>query len=838
MSVLLFLLTLALAVAAWRGRRSGRRDRVARLVVGWLAGAALLRVLLELAESGAAGTATPAVAAAAGVAGLWTWSRIASLALLKPRRRDLFLRAPFALAALVLAISAGGRGTAFRSTLSGEGPAQLVIFLALAAWSYRWRDALTTRQLFATVAGLVAYAGLSLPAWATPAAAAAIPAPAAAFLGLARWTSALALAHAVLAIPPVVVRFVKDPTLGIRTVRWRVALSHTLVVSVPLAIVAGLWILTTFLGAGADRALVARRALASEAEGLQAALDQALGSPGTPEAALEALARSRRGKWPGLRVWSVSSGTARRVSGRSVEGEASLAAWCAGLDSLPASGVVELEGRRWLGAAARAGGTGAVALLPLGEAIAGAPSRITGVPVTMRERAPRIRSGTAPDSAAAAAAARTDSAELERVRRVTRRFGLPDSLVRGDAGTDRDGSRVHITTGGDTLDVGERGNTPGTGEAVVAGITLGPRGWRQGRFALQVHVGMRETLSGLFRNVRENLYNLVPIVILAGLVLLLLPVALFNFRIVSQLGRSVTEPAAALRDGARALGEGRLEHRIEVRGEDELWQTAGAFNRMAEGLERARARELERQKLENELEVARRIQARLLPAGPPAVGGLEISGHSESAREVGGDYYDHLLLPDGRVLLVIADVSGKGVPAALLMSAFRAALLSQDTQRGDPAEVAGRLNEFLHRSVEPGRFVTAFLGFLDPRDGRFTYANAGHNPPAILRADGRVEWLTAGGLILGILSPSSFESGQVVIEPGDLLALYTDGVTEGANAAGELFGEERLVEVLRRRAGEPCAELAGDLVREVREFEGEQGPADDITVLLARRSRA
>ena len=190
----------------------------------------------------------------------------------------------------------------------------------------------------------------------------------------------------------------------------------------------------------------------------------------------------------------------------------------------------------------------------------------------------------------------------------------------------------------------------------------------------------------------------------------------------------------------------------------------------------------------------------------------------------------------GRVLLVIADVSGKGVPAALLMSAFRASLMSQEADGASPAQVAERLNAFLYRSVDPGKFVTAFMGFLDGATGRFVYANAGHNPPVLLRADGSVEWLATGGLILGILPECRFESGEAVLGTGDLLLLYTDGVTEGADAAGEQFGEDRLVASLRLLADRSCASVVSELVREVRAFEGTTGPADDVTLLAARRS--
>jgi sigma-B regulation protein RsbU (phosphoserine phosphatase) len=123
----------------------------------------------------------------------------------------------------------------------------------------------------------------------------------------------------------------------------------------------------------------------------------------------------------------------------------------------------------------------------------------------------------------------------------------------------------------------------------------------------------------------------------------------------------------------------------------------------------------------------------------------------------------------------------------------------------------------------------------DTRTGALAYANAGHNPPLLLRREGEPEWLTAGGLILGILPDSRFEAGHCVLAPGDLLVLYTDGVTEGADAAGELWGEERLLALVRSHAAAPATELCARIVREVRGFEGDQGPADDITVLVARR---
>jgi sigma-B regulation protein RsbU (phosphoserine phosphatase) len=217
------------------------------------------------------------------------------------------------------------------------------------------------------------------------------------------------------------------------------------------------------------------------------------------------------------------------------------------------------------------------------------------------------------------------------------------------------------------------------------------------------------------------------------------------------------------------------------------------------------------------------------------VPGLEIAGLYEPAREVGGDYFDHLALGDGRVLLVIADVSGKSVPAALIMSAFRSALISQDLPRIRPAALAERLNQLLHASLDPGKFVTAFLAFLDGASGRIEYVNAGHNPPVLMRRDRSHEVLERGGTILGILPSTRYEQGEAVLGPGELIALYTDGVSEGANAQGEQWGDARLLSMLAKADGRPCAELAREIAAAVRAFEGEQGATDDITLVIARR---
>jgi sigma-B regulation protein RsbU (phosphoserine phosphatase) len=342
-------------------------------------------------------------------------------------------------------------------------------------------------------------------------------------------------------------------------------------------------------------------------------------------------------------------------------------------------------------------------------------------------------------------------------------------------------------------------------------------------------------ISGLVRDTRSNVLGIIPLMMLGFFTLLALLVLAWDLAMVTGMGRSIADAVGALRGAAVRMGAGDLTHRITVRGDDDLWQVAGAFNQAAAELERARAAERERQRIEDELEVARGIQTRLLPAGPPRVDGLEVAGHYDPALEVGGDYYDHIVLDPHRVLLVIADVSGKSVPAALIMSGFRAALVSQDLAHVEIAPLAGRLNDFLHQSLDSGKFVTAFLAVLDGRDGSVAYVNAGHNPPLLLRADGTPEWLHTGGTLLGILPGGRYEPGVARLELGDLLVLYTDGVTEAAQADDEQWGETRLLAAVTGMRAASCAAVADAVAAAVRLHEGSAGATDDVTLMVARR---
>jgi phosphoserine phosphatase RsbU/P len=253
-------------------------------------------------------------------------------------------------------------------------------------------------------------------------------------------------------------------------------------------------------------------------------------------------------------------------------------------------------------------------------------------------------------------------------------------------------------------------------------------------------------------------------------------------------------------------------------------------------IERERLVEIEQieRVMEAELQQAAEIQRRFLPAQPPQLPGLELAGFNSACRSVGGDYYDFLLYPDGKVVLVIADVAGKGMPAALVMTNLQAKVQALADSPADPAMAVARLNRGLLANSPGNRFVTLFLAVLDPKTGELVYCNAGHNPPLLRRANGEVVTLTGGGPVLGLFPGLRFEQVACRMEPGGALLLFSDGVTEAFDPAREEFGEERLTKLCREQH-EASAESIVDAVHgAVMKWIQGAPTEDDITVVAAR----
>jgi len=245
------------------------------------------------------------------------------------------------------------------------------------------------------------------------------------------------------------------------------------------------------------------------------------------------------------------------------------------------------------------------------------------------------------------------------------------------------------------------------------------------------------------------------------------------------------------------------------------------------------AQQIEKERLEEQLEVAAQIQRRLLPQASPEVKGWELRGVSQSCYEIGGDYFDYLRLSDGRLGLVIADVSGKGVGAALLMAAFQASLRAL-AGTCPPVELLERLNKVMFENSPAAKYVTAFYGELDPATGEFIYVNAGHNPPLVV-CDGKAKALDSTGPVVGLIQPARFATGSERLAPGTLLVLYTDGVTECENAAEIEYGQERLTRLIERTASAELAAVAAALFDDLASYAAGAPRKDDTTTVLVRR---
>jgi serine phosphatase RsbU (regulator of sigma subunit) len=254
-------------------------------------------------------------------------------------------------------------------------------------------------------------------------------------------------------------------------------------------------------------------------------------------------------------------------------------------------------------------------------------------------------------------------------------------------------------------------------------------------------------------------------------------------------------------------------------------------------IENARLAEVEQAEriMARDLSQAAEIQGRMLPEKAPVVPGADLAGFNMACRTVGGDYYDFFTYPDGRVALALGDVSGKGMPASLMMMALHARVQVLAEDPGNLAHFMTRINKATCAKCPSNRFITFFFSVLNAVTGELAYANAGHNPPILVRANGDAEMLEGGGPVLGVLSIAPYSEMHAQLDHGDMLVLYSDGVTEANNPAYEEFDEERFIEVLKTHRTLPATEIVQAVIQAVTEFAAGAPQADDITLLVAKR---
>jgi sigma-B regulation protein RsbU (phosphoserine phosphatase) len=334
-------------------------------------------------------------------------------------------------------------------------------------------------------------------------------------------------------------------------------------------------------------------------------------------------------------------------------------------------------------------------------------------------------------------------------------------------------------------------------------------------------------LGPVYAQLRERgLVALIAVVILISLVML--------------LGMYITRPLVDLVAGVRELAAGKLDVRVSsLRRRDEVGQLAEAFNQMTadlrKNIEAFKREAAAREAVESELRVARRIQAAMLPQVFPQRETYKIFGVSAPAQFVGGDFFDCFETAGGTLTLVIGDVSGKGIPAAMFMAMARTTIRDLAREEKSPATVLSLANELLMQSNEQGMFVTMFLGRYDPGSGLLRFANGGHLPPYILDGGPPRKAGRSTGTVVGVLEGREYEEGEIQLAPGERLFLYTDGVTEARSPSGELFSEARLEPFLANHGAAPPEELCRRSVAVVDHFQGDTR-ADDLTVLVLERA--
>jgi serine phosphatase RsbU (regulator of sigma subunit) len=358
----------------------------------------------------------------------------------------------------------------------------------------------------------------------------------------------------------------------------------------------------------------------------------------------------------------------------------------------------------------------------------------------------------------------------------------------------------------------------------------GPR--RAGDWVVVARRDPRGLTLGIARPIGESLRE-IRSMSLRNLSMGLAVIALACIGIVP-ISHRMTRRVAELSAGVRQLASGDFKTRVPVQSQDEFGALAASFNRMAADLEQHQALVVEQERLHRELELSRLIQTEMLPRAPLRLGPAEIKGVSIPAREVGGDFFNYFALPDGRMALLVGDVSGKGVSAALLMANIQATLRARLPLETDLPQLADHLDREVDQNTPHSVYLTLFLAILDANSRTLRYVNAGHNPQFLLGAGGGIQPLSSTGMPIALFSGQGYKDASVEMGPGDLLFFYTDGLVETENDAGEMFGAERLQALLASEHHQSADRVLERVEAAVRTFRGKAEPFDDATMMALR----
>ncbi len=340
--------------------------------------------------------------------------------------------------------------------------------------------------------------------------------------------------------------------------------------------------------------------------------------------------------------------------------------------------------------------------------------------------------------------------------------------------------------------------------------------------------------------------NPLSIVLLVGLfmmALVLFMLEAFALYFGIRITGGITSAVRSLQQSTQRVAEGDLDAYIEIPNEDELGDLAVSFNKMTAALKIGQEEALAREHLERELKTARDIQEKLLPDEMPQFPGFEITGTNLPSLQVGGDYFDFIELESGHLGIAIGDVCGKGIPAALLMANLQASLHGQAVGPNEITSLIARMNDLLVRSTDINMFASFFYGVLDRSLSTFTSTNAGHNPPLHFRENGDYKKLTANGLIIGFLPDQKYKQHTSKIEPGDVLVLYTDGITESIREVSDgdedkYFEEKRLANIIKKNLDKSARDIQSAILEAISDFTAGAPQNDDITLVVIKRSKS
>lgn len=371
----------------------------------------------------------------------------------------------------------------------------------------------------------------------------------------------------------------------------------------------------------------------------------------------------------------------------------------------------------------------------------------------------------------------------------------------------------------------------------------------------QVSVGLKVALGKLYKETSEGqrlrigdfefAWLMLLAVITIGVLFFIIEIAALVMGLA--LARSITTAIHGLFVGTERVRQGDFTHRIAVQSGDQLGQLADSFNQMSTSIEHLLEQAAEKRRLEEELRIAREIQMSLLPSGPLDMAGVSMTALCVPAREVGGDYYDYFRLGERRFSVLIADVSGKGTSAALYMAELKGLLLSLSQIHQSPRQLLIEVNRIISDHLDTRSFITMTYAVIDLEARTMVFARAGHTPVVYLPAAGaeggprHAQVLVPDGMVLGLrvpnierLFPHHLTEQTIDLRPGDVLALYTDGITEAMNAAGDLFGDARLSHLIEQHAQLEAPELRERILREVEAFAGAEDQHDDLTMILLK----